>query len=115
MKLTEKQAWILVALGGAALIAAAASSLLADPAGPVGLVLMLVAVWKLLRQFEGEQNGRAIRAALGDYEEIIDGVLWVGKGAEVVVSGQVYQVGVGEPAQVGVVYWERLCRTANGS
>lgn len=73
-------------------------------------VLGLLALLRWLRRMEGERNWNAVQGALVGYEEIIAGLLWSGKDAEILASDR-----VDDPREAGPVCFEHICRTKNGS
>lgn len=80
------------------------------PVQGVGLLVVLIVIFKMLRKLEGAQNWKAIQAALSDYEEIINGKNWVGKDAEVLASDR-----DDDPTKSGPVRFVQVCRTKNGA
>lgn len=109
MKLNKIVLWAALAAGG--LGALAAAPILHSSAMVVaGTLSLLLGSGKLLRELSARQNVAAIERALREHDEILDGVRWIGKDAEVVTWDRIHTAD-----DRGRVRIHQICRTPKGA
>ncbi|NJD07947.1 MAG: hypothetical protein FIA97_15845 [Methylococcaceae bacterium] len=74
------------------------------------IILSALAIAFKIDRIFGRKNWIAINTALDDYEEIIDGKLWIGRNAVALASER-----LDNPSESGPIRYEHICQMQSGA